>query len=657
MSSIWNHSSTVPESINRPAKRRRSQRSPIGSPSNEGNRIEAGSTGPTLPHTRVIVACKACRGRKTKCDGARPSCTFCASRSIACSYDELPPLSDVPQPLGSQILDAIDNLAGLVRKQHEREHQTPTLRCSRCQSGHGPQRDLISTPDDHHTSSPATSVQQIPTLSNELHANTQDVNLWEGLQSILQWPVFPPDFQLLPIYDDKVIQLPLSQTLPPQEYSELLRFETRYIEAVHTKNPMLDLRELRCKITQVSENGLDWSTSTCLVTLVCAIGALCNPHGFDESSSDSQKMRNRDTEIAAMYWSVASKRIGLVVGENSLEAAQCLCLAGIWYICNFQPLQAWKYFTMAGNCWYLATVVRYPKSALESNVSLRSIEQATFFTSYKSELELRFELGIRGSILDHFESPHSFPLPPNLDDPALPNAASERERTGWYYYLSEIAARHLINRILKSRSRTQTKDLSPRRLRGLFSDLEMFESQLSEWHRSLSPRVSFPLPDDSGEPLPDDFKQILRSRFMFARDLCYRSFIELCLDNSLDLADDMMKRVAHIASQGLQNCVWRLQFMSCRHAYSQGLWFMIRAAVSSAMILIGAVRAQRDSTFPAAALLEIPPDWHQQVVRVLKILTAFEQEQRGGVMDCLQLTRRALHDLGPLSVPIVPVCN
>lgn len=187
---------------------------------------------------------------------------------------------------------------------------------------------MAATPGDYCTPGSANSISRSPFLGNEEDIYLQGDMFREGLQSILRWPVFPPELQLVHICDDKIVQAPLSQTLPPLEYSELTRFEARYIAAVHTKNPMLDLRDLRCKISQVSESGLDWSTNTCLVALVCAIGALCDPQGFDESIEDAEEIRRRDVEVASMYWNVASKRMGLVVGENTLDAVQCLCLAG-----------------------------------------------------------------------------------------------------------------------------------------------------------------------------------------------------------------------------------------------------------------------------------------------------------------------------------------
>ncbi|KAH7414147.1 hypothetical protein DE146DRAFT_19104 [Phaeosphaeria sp. MPI-PUGE-AT-0046c] len=45
---------------------------------------------PSLPpkRHRVSLACAACRGRKTKCDGRRPICHECVARESPCQYTE-----------------------------------------------------------------------------------------------------------------------------------------------------------------------------------------------------------------------------------------------------------------------------------------------------------------------------------------------------------------------------------------------------------------------------------------------------------------------------------------------------------------------------------------------------------------------------------------
>jgi hypothetical protein len=267
-------------------------------------------------------------------------------------------------------------------------------------------------------------------------------------------------------------------------------------------------------------------------------------------------------------------------------------------------------------------------------------------TKLHEHSELRFELGIKGSILDHLDYQHTFPHPPNLNNQQLQDQSSDQQSVGWYFYLSEIAARHLINRILKAQSAGSAADgSSAGKLESMLADLEMYETQLHEWYNLLPPRISFPLPSDTGKPCPDEFQQILRSRFMFIRDLCYRPFIQLCLNHTLDIPHELMVKAAGAASRGLQHCAWRLQFMSSHRTHSQGLWFMIRVMASCSMILIGAVRARDDVLLNAAALLQIPEDWRGQIMRVLDILSPFAREKRGGVRDCIQLVKSALQEL------------
>ncbi|OWY53979.1 bzip transcription factor protein [Alternaria alternata] len=60
-----------------PASARGQRQSPI-----------AGTYGLRTPRGKItLVACAGCRRRKSKCDGARPECNTCRSRSLTCVYD------------------------------------------------------------------------------------------------------------------------------------------------------------------------------------------------------------------------------------------------------------------------------------------------------------------------------------------------------------------------------------------------------------------------------------------------------------------------------------------------------------------------------------------------------------------------------------------
>lgn len=70
-------------------------------------RERAGVPRVSYPKKRVNVACEVCRSRKTRCDAARPSCSFCAEIGARCVYrrpeetSRLVPsfLAAIPSPL------------------------------------------------------------------------------------------------------------------------------------------------------------------------------------------------------------------------------------------------------------------------------------------------------------------------------------------------------------------------------------------------------------------------------------------------------------------------------------------------------------------------------------------------------------------------------
>jgi hypothetical protein len=166
-----------------------------------------------------------------------------------------------------------------------------------------------------------------------------------GLDSVLKWEIFPHPIPYMTLSEGSESNGPPSHSLPSMEYSELRRLEAKYVSYVHTKNPIMDLGVLHQLISQQAENGLDWSTRTCLICLVCALGALSRKYSpdkvgtaFSPQTFHSQSLSpgtpssiaafEGESQLAAQYWSVAAKRLGFVIGQNSLEAVQCLCLTG-----------------------------------------------------------------------------------------------------------------------------------------------------------------------------------------------------------------------------------------------------------------------------------------------------------------------------------------
>ncbi|KAJ2400831.1 hypothetical protein GGF41_007841, partial [Coemansia sp. RSA 2531] len=54
---------------------------------NVGQQQASGSA----PAARIDQACRMCRRRKVKCDGLRPTCTFCQTKGFECAYEPAAP--------------------------------------------------------------------------------------------------------------------------------------------------------------------------------------------------------------------------------------------------------------------------------------------------------------------------------------------------------------------------------------------------------------------------------------------------------------------------------------------------------------------------------------------------------------------------------------
>lgn len=321
-----------------------------------------------------------------------------------------------------------------------------------------------------------------------------------------------------------------------------------------------------------------------------------------------------------------------------------------------------------------------PNHLMEAQVVIpQPVEQSIFYTAYKSEMyavraahtpvpivnkdsrlrEIRYELGTHGSALEYIEDQLIFPSPPTLGQASLDHGDSNENDNGngynnaeeaatWYFYLSDIAARHLINRIINvgvHYGRYGTAPDGPQ-VRALLRDYRVFKSQLEDWYQSLPVEISFPKPslDEPVEASTQFFSSILRARYQAIRELICRPFMRLCLNYHMDLPDSLLNEIASIASLGLQNCILKLNptiNVVWRH---QGGWIGIRNGVSCSMLLIGAARSNRFPGLNAATRMLVPDDWREVVTSFMGRVASFEDESQGGVRDCIQLVRHALAD-------------
>lgn len=132
--------------------------------------------------------------------------------------------------------------------------------------------------------------------------------------------------------------------LPPVEESIPLLVD-RFLENVHTKNPVLDVEELVRQSRIVAVNGLGWDAWSCIVLLASALGTIAKPfeaavnvapRSSDHASSETMWIADapttaRELQQAESCFVLACRRLG-TLKHSTLLGSHCYFFCGGLYI-------------------------------------------------------------------------------------------------------------------------------------------------------------------------------------------------------------------------------------------------------------------------------------------------------------------------------------
>ena len=455
----------------------------------------------------------------------------------------------------------------------------------------------------------------------------------QGLESVLRWSVFESLRPAACLFAEESQPNPETLPPPPLQYSELVRLKNKYVAGIHDKNPFIDLDELQAMIMNVAENGPDWSTQTCLVSLVCALGAATEPYTSPGEALDEPLSEKNDVHLSRQLWAMGVKRLGLSLGRNDVASVQCLCLAGVWYMHNLQPLDAWKHFNIAESSWHCLQLIDSTLGNISTPASdcpkSFTVWQSMYFTIWKSQCELMLELPLPYSNFDSSKLPAAFPTPPTPSSDRIMGAAAAEAERRWYYYLADIAARHLLNRLVQTKVEPEGP-LTAAQIQDLLHKANLMEVQIQNWHTSLPEIFHFDVPTGlSLEPHPDDMTQILRNRYLVMRDIVGRQFVRVCVEQPLEQIDPTLREeVISFASQSVQFCMIKLsQVKAHRH---QGSWFMLRNTTTSSLVLCAVYLAQQIPWRTGARAITLPNGWMTRISEAHEKIGPFWNEPHGG---------------------------
>ncbi|KAL4734906.1 hypothetical protein BDV11DRAFT_174315 [Aspergillus similis] len=189
----------------------------------------------------------------------------------------------------------------------------------------------------------------------------------------------------------------------------------RFLENVHTKNPILDPSELRKLSRSLGENGFQWDGPSCLIFVCCALGAIAQPFSLETPGpQDTPRLDGRDYAAGESYYTAARKRISLL--DSSIIVIQCAFLIGVYEMYSIRPLRAWLSFNRA--CTYLQTYLHSSSFSQAVEQSSETIESRLYWSCLKSDCEMREEIALPPTELVKVEYSDAFASPPrSIPDP------------------------------------------------------------------------------------------------------------------------------------------------------------------------------------------------------------------------------------------------
>ncbi|KXG46867.1 Glycoside hydrolase, superfamily [Penicillium griseofulvum] len=481
-----------------------------------------------------------------------------------------------------------------------------------------------------------------------------------GSDMILSWPIFPKEKPAstfpMAAYSEKPDRF--QTALPSLDPQRLLELREIFMTKIWTKNPIVDPEQLDFHIARVLENGIEWSASSCLVLLIFALAAIWGNYPDDETREVSYNEPSFSPPVTYVtmsvpehrmkesltFLSMARKRISTAYLDDTLLGVQCLCLFGIWYQYNMEPIPGWKMFRTASMLWQTYRLKHREGKTIRS-AQEESLEQRLYWTCLKSECEVRYELtDLPPCDLSLSDFPYSLPGFPTRQPSDSPGwmfsspSSTDLEAASSYYYLAEIFLRRLLNRA-RNAVRVLSPDIDLPTIKILAETLTQLEGQLQQWVNCLPHTLRFNMPlESSPGPKEGELMKLSRERYVEVRELLCRAYLYLCIHVPLDPGMAALYGVK--ASEALLLAVYRIktEVPFFRHP---GSWGACRVRFNHALCLVAGFRAKLTQR-PSAEYVTIPPDWADCVRVVIERLKIWGEEG-GGIKELSVLLEWLMH--------------
>jgi hypothetical protein len=223
-----------------------------------------------------------------------------------------------------------------------------------------------------------------------------------------------------------------------------------------------------------------------------------------------------------------------------------------------------------------------------------------YWSCLKSEHETSIEISFPSSGLTKLNYTSHFPAPPiatvttseefyrmhsDFVDATSPARIHNDFAEGWYYYLADIAARRILQRVISSSYSGGVSGWLDVPVKSLLQTATELDRQLTEWHRTLPELISF----DVELSADSELAYHLQARFLEIRERIYRPFLYRIAHKGGSMTDQ--GALSPLVQLHASTCAQLIQHWDVRHRH-HGTWFMVRQSFTAALLLLAAQRSR-----------------------------------------------------------------
>ena len=521
--------------------------------------------------------CEICRGRKSRCDGAKPRCRLCTELNANCIYREPGIKLDAGDKL---ILERLNRIEGLLH--------TKLIGGTRGLNLAG------NSPTNSNATNLSREDMMARSIDNLDRSAGSGLGTWMGGQTnistmpkvhttpalhLLQWPMIR-DLVSRPYDPQNLLQLELAReplhlgTSQCMDLSNTAAYVQAFFERVNVWYACVNPYNWTSYYRVALSHGFREGPESCIVLLVLALGAA--------SLGGSISQVPREKEPPGMpYFSAAWGLISALMTRNNTLSSQCLVLASAYLFYLVRPLEAWTLLSSTSMKLQLLLSGhgRIPGHSKE-------LSERVYWNALLFESDLLAELDLPHSGIVQFEETVGLPggFEEEDDEPA--------GRDELWYFLAEIALRRLLNRvshmIYSKGATTSIAALEP-----LAAELDF---QLTQWYEGLPLALQFP---HTRVPLSNPVQTVLRLRYFACRTIIFRPYILAVLEHEHAIMDSIVRENCH---KCLEASVRQLEHITAHHAgHLPYLWQGALSIVSQTLLVMGATMSHS-----LAALLPPP---------------------------------------------------